>query len=204
MTKACLQFYPGCAREESQPLHDNIYFTVAWGSSKFREWWWFFRDLHPHEQLLLPTESVLVWVKSARQVISGREFRETQDLPIYCGYWCSVQFAHHHWLVSGFVCFRWALWDGDSGHAFFFISACSVPEDLYVGAVHRIEGGREGGRVVSLICQVHWVSGAAWRWWGMEGWGGSICLLFPRAALSSAPWGSPSRLESKCWLFQIL
>lgn len=46
MTKACLQFYTGCVQEESQRLCDNIYFTVALGSSKCRERWWFSPDLH--------------------------------------------------------------------------------------------------------------------------------------------------------------
>lgn len=32
MTKAGLQFYTGCAQEESQPHDDNIYFTVPWGA----------------------------------------------------------------------------------------------------------------------------------------------------------------------------
>lgn len=80
MTKACLQLYTGCAQEESQPLRDNVYFAVALGAPHSENAGGFFLELHPPEPLLLPTESVLVWVKSGVQVTSERIPRETQEL----------------------------------------------------------------------------------------------------------------------------
>lgn len=115
MTKACLQFYTGCAREESQPLYGNIYSAVALGALNTEHGGGFLQISTLREQLLFPTDRVLVWAHQEWGAsLLWKKTQGDQDLQTLTlakhgrgrGCWHSVQFAHHHSAQERFLlCF---------------------------------------------------------------------------------------------------